>query len=571
LIDSDAFSSALSAGDLDVCLELLRRCDSSTSDTAGLSCRAAEALFHRGRRDEALECGRRAFAVAADETETAHFCAWLFSNCGCHEEAAAAYERLLAKSPNWADGHRHLSGSLTAIGDTERAVAHALRAVELTPDDSGAAIHAAELLLRCGDAENAAGLVRSVAQRDPGDARVLRVLSAIEMLLDRLDAALAAIDAALAIVPDNAEYHLHRGHLLYRRGDADASAAAFAAAAALDPDNAAVKRAQMTLYLDRGRITEATAMGGTLLHCHPEDKEAAEAVLHLLNRRLDTIDADYVVLADRTVRAARPLRPLPGFGERLRTQCRVIQALIIRETRTRFGDAKLGYGWALLEPIIHITLLSAIFSLLMQGRPPIGTHFFIFYFTGLIPYLMFVHTSSAMSHAITSNGALLQLPSVTTFDVIAARGLLEMITDVIVAVVLLIAFGIIGLAAMPDDLWGPSTALLVTAMFGCGFGFLNAVLTMLCRPWDKIWPQVTRLLYFFSGIFYVPGMMPDWARDALVWNPLVHAIDWFRAGFYAAYQPHWLDRSYLIILAILLLLAGLAVERGLRLRLCEPL
>src|SRR5437764_10253632 len=96
LIDTDAFSSALRAGGFDVCLELLRRCDSGTSDTAVLSCRAAEALFHRGRRDEALECGRRAFAVAAEDPETAHFCAWLFSNCGCHAEAATAYERLLA-------------------------------------------------------------------------------------------------------------------------------------------------------------------------------------------------------------------------------------------------------------------------------------------------------------------------------------------------------------------------------------------------------------------------------------------------------------------------------------------
>jgi capsular polysaccharide transport system permease protein len=569
LIDVDVFSSALSAGDLDACLQLLRSGDAGSSAAAVLNCRAAEALFHNGRRDEALECGRRAFAT--DDRDTAHFCAWLFSNCGCHQDAAAAYQRLLAWSPDWAEGHRHLSGSLAAIGDFAGASTHAVRALELTPDDNGAAIHAAELLLRCGDVESAARLVRGAAARDPGDDRVLRVLSAIEMLLDRLEPALDAIDAALRIAPDNTEYHLHRGHLLYRRGDTEAAGAAFATAAALDPDNAAVKRAQMTLFLDNGQITEATALGGALLHSHPEDKAAAEAVLHLLNRRLDTIEGDYIVLADRTSRPARPLRPLPGFRERLRTQCRVIQALIIRETRTRFGDAKLGYGWALLEPILHITLLSAVFSLLMQGRPPIGTHFFIFYFTGLVPYLMFVHTSSAMSHAITNNGALLQLPSVTTFDVIAARGLLEMITDVIVAVVLLVGFGVIGLAATPDDLWAPSTALLVTAIFGCGFGFLNAVLTVLCRSWDKIWPQITRLLYFFSGIFYVPGMMPDWARDALVWNPMVHAIDWFRAGFYAAYQPHWLDRSYLVILAILLLLAGLAVERGLRPRLCEPL
>src|SRR5204863_2354472 len=102
-------------------------------------------------------------------------------------------------------------------------------------------------------------------------------------------------------------------------------------------------------------MTEATAIGGALLHSHPDDKAAAEAVLHLLNRRLETIDGDYIVLADRTTAQERPPRPLPGFGERLRTQCRVIQALIIRETRTRFGDAKLGYGWALArtDPAHH--------------------------------------------------------------------------------------------------------------------------------------------------------------------------------------------------------------------------
>jgi capsular polysaccharide transport system permease protein len=211
------------------------------------------------------------------------------------------------------------------------------------------------------------------------------------------------------------------------------------------------------------------------------------------------------------------------------------------------------------------------FAVLMQGQPPIGTHFFIFYYTGLIPYHIFVHTSSGMSHAITGNGPVLQLPPVTTFDVIAARGLLEIMTDLIVAVILLVGFSAIGLAAMPDDLWAPSIALLVTAAFGYGFGYINAVVTVFFRSWEKIFVQVTRVLYFISGIFYVPGMMPDWARDSLVWNPLLHAIDWFRAGFFESYQPHWLDRSYLVILAILTLLGGLGLERGLRRRLSAPL
>ena len=118
----------------------------------------------------------------------------------------------------------------------------------------------------------------------------------------------------------------------------------------------------------------------------------------------------------------------------MQTQWRVVHALIIRETRTRFGDSTLGYGWALLEPILHILMLSLAFAVLMHGRPPIGNQFFIFYYTGIIPYHIFVHTSSSMTYAVTANGSLLQLPFVGTFDVILARGLLELVTDLLVAV-----------------------------------------------------------------------------------------------------------------------------------------
>jgi hypothetical protein len=33
-------------------------------------------------------------------------------------------------------------------------------------------------------------------------------------------------------------------------------------------------------------------------------------------------------------------------------------------------------------------MLSLVFAVLMRGRPPIGEEFFIFYYTGIIPYHM---------------------------------------------------------------------------------------------------------------------------------------------------------------------------------------
>jgi len=608
-------------------------------ERATLCCRLSEELFHRGNFEEAVGYARIAFALDAAREETANLCAWVFSNCGRHEEAAAAYERLLGLRPRWAAGHRHASGAYAAAGQLDRALFHgrrasdldpssvefalhaasllqaagrhrravsylehaaaldpadggvlrqysaalfvleqceeavalALRAVALAPGDRLNRLHATELLLRTGRFDEAADIVCVWVGTHPEDAVAYRLLSAAQLLRGQAEDALDAIDRALAVTPEAAEYHLHRANLLYRLGRLEEAAEAFGRAAALDPSNPAAKRSQLTVYLDSGRFIEALAVGGELIRASPDNEDYARAVLQVLNRRFETLDGDYTVLSEGAPREPREPRPQPSFFDALRTQQRVIHALIIRETRTRFGDSRLGYGWALLEPILHIVMLSLVFGIMMRGRPPIGNEFFIFYYTGIIPYHLFIHTSTSMTYAITSNGSLLQLPLVSTFDVLTARGLLELFTDVLVAIILLVGFAAVGLSVRPHDVPGLSASVVTVWLFALGVGFINAVVNAFCKSWDKIWAQLTRILYFISGIFYVPGMMPDWIRDILVWNPILHAVDWFRSSFFLDYEPHWLDRSYLAGLAVVTLLAGVGLERGLRRRLYEPL
>jgi ABC-type polysaccharide/polyol phosphate export permease/Flp pilus assembly protein TadD len=638
-IDAGAFSRSRGARLAEACRLYLARHEVPEDEIPQFYCRLSEALLHKGYRDEAVESARIVFDLRPENEAITNLCAWVFSNCGQHEEAASAYERLLQIRPQWAEGHRHASGSFAEAGQMDPAICHgmsasdldpssfefalhagsllesagrygdavdyyrraaaiapgnssalrhlsavhfaleehddavanALRALSVAPRDRLTALHATELLLRIGRLDEAAAIILDAVGTHPRDDVAFRLLSATQMLRGRIEDALDAIGRALALAPDVTEYHLHQANLLYRVGRLDEAAEAFGRAAALDPSNPVPKRSQLTVYFDSGRFTDALAVGGELIQAAPDNEEYAQAVLQVLHRRFETLEGNYVVLSERALRPLRPPRPEPGFFETLQAQGRVIHALIIRETRTRFGDSTLGYGWALLEPILHILMLSLVFAVMMRGRPPIGEEFFIFYYTGIIPYHMFVHTSTSMSYAITSNGSLLQLPLVSTFDVLMARGLLELCTDTLVAVILLAGFGAVGLGVLPHDLSGVSASLLVAWVFGCGCGFANAVVNAFSKSWDKIWVQLTRLLYFCSGIFYVPGMMPDWIRDILAWNPLLHSVDWFRSSFFQEYEPHWLDRSYLSTVAVVTLLAGFGLERGLRHRLYEPL
>jgi hypothetical protein len=116
--------------------------------------------------------------------------------------------------------------------------------------------------------------------------------------------------ARARFAPDNAEYHLHRGHLLYRCSAISPPPPRRSTAPLRSIRRATRASApSSTCSLADGQLAEATAIGGELLRAFPEDEASAEAVLRVLNRRLDTIDGDYVVLADR--RRRLPQRPPP--------------------------------------------------------------------------------------------------------------------------------------------------------------------------------------------------------------------------------------------------------------------
>ena len=512
----------------DFCAWLFSNCGRYAEAAAAyerlLDCRPGWAAGHRhlsgayaaaGDLERAIEHAAQASELEPASAEFALHAGLLLANGGLHRDAIVYLSRADAIAPGDPAVLRAMAEAALAEGERAAAVELSLRAHALAPRERRFAHHATETLLRerrfahhatetllrARRFAEAADLIAAFLAQDAEDAVGHRLWSAALMQTGQPEAGLTAIDCALALAPDQTEYHLHRGNLLYRLARFEDAVAAFDRAAALDPENPVPKRSQLTVYFDSGRFRDALAVGGELIRAAPDNEEYAQAVLAVLNRRFETLDADYVVLGERAPVPSRPTRVPGGFWQGLATQGRVVHALMICETRTRFGDSALGYGWAVLEPVLHILLLSLMFAVVMHGRPPIGSHFFIFYYTGIIPYHIFVHTSSSMTYAVSANSSLLQLPLVGTFDVILARALLEFATDILVAAILLTGFAAIGLPALPYDFGGLAAAVAAVWLLACGCGFLNAVINGFFKSWDKIWAQLTRFLYFCSGIF----------------------------------------------------------------------
>jgi len=115
--------------------------------------------------------------------------------------------------------------------------------------------------------------------------------------------------------------------------------------------------------------------------------------------------------------------------------------------------------------------------------------------------------------------------------------------------------------AIPHDMTKVVASLVAIVGLGFGWGILNLVLSRESRVWNFIFPSVSRVLVLFSGVFFVPDFLAPDSRYVLGFNPLMHAVQLFRLGFYPQYTALLLDVHYLAYFAISSVFLGLMVER----------
>lgn len=68
---------------------------------------------------------------------------------------------------------------------------------------------------------------------------------------------------------------------------------------------------------------------------------------------------------------------MKDLRQALRVQGRVLYALILREALGKYGKSRIGYLWALFEPLTQVLILVAIFSALGR-KSPVGGDLAIF-------------------------------------------------------------------------------------------------------------------------------------------------------------------------------------------------
>ena len=166
--------------------------------------RAAQALLGQQRYEDAREQYREALSVNPDYAPAHAGLGEALFHLNAHEAALAALTEALRLQPDWAlaGALRRLMGrAARELGRLDEAGEHFEQAVRFDPRDTAAIDHLALVRFEQRRYEDALGLYRRLAERDPDSAQTHANLGATLYYLNRVDEAVASYEHALALDP----------------------------------------------------------------------------------------------------------------------------------------------------------------------------------------------------------------------------------------------------------------------------------------------------------------------------------------------------------------------------------
>jgi lipopolysaccharide transport system permease protein len=197
-----------------------------------------------------------------------------------------------------------------------------------------------------------------------------------------------------------------------------------------------------------------------------------------------------------------------------------------RDVKIRYKQTVIGLAWAVLQPFLTMLMYSLIFGRLAH-LPTDGLPFYVFYYSGLLPWMYFAAAMQSATTTIVENQRLitkvyfprLQLPFSSVLS-----GLVDFAVSFVMFLAILVYYRMWPTAAA---VWFPAFLLLgiFTAM---GVGLWLSALNAIYRDVRYVLPFLVQSWMIASPVAYPASLVPEKWRWLYGLNPMAGVIEGIR-------------------------------------------
>jgi lipopolysaccharide transport system permease protein len=245
-----------------------------------------------------------------------------------------------------------------------------------------------------------------------------------------------------------------------------------------------------------------------------------------------------------------------------RTDGRMIFNLFKLNLKDKYLASALGGIWAILNPIIMLSIFTFVFGFLYKAKLPGASttlSYVVWLISGYGPWLAMSEGLLNSANSVVSNTGIVKNMAFKV-EILPISAILVSIVPLLVSLFFLSVIMLFdgNVPTWHSILIIPVIVIMYFFMFGIGF-FLSAVSVFL-RDLIIVLPNLLMIILFLSPIFYTLGSMPKPIRLASTMNPFYILTEGFRQPLvYHAIPLNLLyGLLYVALLALILYVVGLS-------------
>ena len=234
--------------------------------------------------------------------------------------------------------------------------------------------------------------------------------------------------------------------------------------------------------------------------------------------------------------------------------------LVWRDLKVRYKQTIIGIGWAVLQPLISMTIFTLIFGNLAK-IPSDGLPYSIFVYSALLPWNYF---AGALQRCVASVVGDASLISKVYFPrlILPLAGTVSGVVDFLVSFVLLLVMMVYyGIGVSWSVLTLPLLLLLALST-ALAVGLWLSALNVRYRDVGHTIPFIVQVWMYASPIVYPVSMIPEKYRFFYSLNPMAGVIEGFRWALLGKQSPDFSVMAISATVVLLLITGGIIFFRN---------
>lgn len=240
-------------------------------------------------------------------------------------------------------------------------------------------------------------------------------------------------------------------------------------------------------------------------------------------------------------------------------QFRIIGAMLMRETTTRFGREQLGFLWVIGEPLMFCMGVITLWHFL-RGPYEHGIRLAPFCMTGYMCLILLRHMIGMSMGAIQANSGLMHHRQVTVIHIFIARNLVEYLGSTSAFIVVYVVLLAMHQVDLPHNYLLAYAGWITQGWISFTLAIMFAAFALKIEVLERVVSLLTYAMIPLSGAFTMAAWVPANYRHIYLSVPMPHGVEMLRAGvfgdniptYYTAWYP-WACGAIFLLIALIML------------------